>query len=63
MPIASDSINYLTVLTKYHTHPGEISADTYIPKDFPKNGPLVVVLHAGQSRLASCFCQAIENTA
>lgn len=45
MPISSDTNDHLTVLNKFGTDPGSLSADTYIPKNFPTNGPLVVVLH------------------
>jgi len=45
MPIFPDTSNHLTGLEFSGTDPGSLSADTYIPKNFPKNGPLVVVLH------------------
>ncbi|QJQ94877.1 MULTISPECIES: PHB depolymerase family esterase [Halomonadaceae] len=45
MPTSSESHDRLTVLKKFGTDPGSLHADTYIPKNFPKNGPLVVVLH------------------
>ncbi len=45
MPISSDTGDRLTVLNEFGTDPGSLRADTYIPKNFPKNGPLVVVLH------------------
>ena len=35
----------LSALENFGTDPGSLSADIYIPKNFPKNGPLVVVLH------------------
>ncbi len=45
MPIFSNTNDRLSVLENFGTDPGSLSADTYIPKNFPKNGPLVVVLH------------------
>ncbi|MFT6916678.1 MAG: poly(hydroxyalkanoate) depolymerase family esterase [Motiliproteus sp.] len=35
----------LTKLKTFGTDPGLLSASTYIPENFPKNGPLIVVLH------------------
>lgn len=35
----------LTKLKILGTDPGSLSASTYIPENFPKNGPLIVVLH------------------
>jgi len=37
--------NCLKVLNSFGTDPGSLSADIYIPKNFLKDGPLVVVLH------------------
>lgn len=54
MPISSDTSNRLTVLNNFGTDPGSLSADIYIPKNFPKNGPLVVVLH-GSTQSAESF--------
>lgn len=45
MPISSNTSDRLSALESFGTDPGSLSADTYIPKNFPKNGPLVVVLH------------------
>lgn len=45
MPTLSDSHEALTVLKEFGTDPGSLSANTYIPANFRKNGPLVVVLH------------------
>jgi poly(hydroxyalkanoate) depolymerase family esterase len=44
----------LTVLNRFGTNPGSLSAKTYIPKNFPKNGPLVVVLH-GSTQSAESY--------
>lgn len=50
MLISSDSRGRLTVLSRFGTDPGSLRASIYIPKSFPENGPLVVVLHgSGQS--------------
>lgn len=40
-----DTSNRLSALGSFGTDPGSLSADIYVPKNFPKNGPLVVVLH------------------
>lgn len=45
MPTSSNTSDRLSVLKNFGTNPGSLSADIYIPKNFPKNGPLVVVLH------------------
>lgn len=45
MSILSDTRSRLTVVEDFGTDPGSLSAETYIPKNFPSNGPLVVVLH------------------
>lgn len=45
MPRTSGSQNRLTDLKEFGADPGALHADTYIPKNFSKNGPLVVVLH------------------
>jgi len=38
----------------FGTDPGSLSADIYIPENFPKNGPLVVVLH-GSTQSADSY--------
>ncbi|MCF7702309.1 extracellular catalytic domain type 1 short-chain-length polyhydroxyalkanoate depolymerase [Loktanella sp. M215] len=45
MTMYTDTNNRLTALPHFGTDPGSLSADIYVPKNFPKNGPLVVVLH------------------
>jgi len=45
MPRTSGSQDRLTDLKEFGADPGSLHADTYIPKNFSKNGPLVVVLH------------------
>jgi poly(hydroxyalkanoate) depolymerase family esterase len=45
MPTSSNTSDRLSALKNFGTDPGSLSADTYIPENFPKNGPLVVVLH------------------
>jgi poly(hydroxyalkanoate) depolymerase family esterase len=45
MPLFSDPRDRLTTLKEFGTNPGSLYADIYIPKNFPKNGALVVVLH------------------
>ena len=45
MSIFSNTSDRLSVLANFGTDPGSLSADIYVPKNFPKNGPLVVVLH------------------
>ncbi len=45
MPMYPETRDRLTALSNFGTDPGSLSADIYIPKNFPKNGPLVVVLH------------------
>lgn len=45
MPTSSDDHDRLTVLKRFGSDPGSLHAKTYIPQSFPKNGPLVVVLH------------------
>jgi poly(hydroxyalkanoate) depolymerase family esterase len=45
MSIFTDTSGRLTALNDFGTDPGSLSADIYIPENFPKNGPLVVVLH------------------
>ncbi len=54
MPLSSNTRDRLTVLNEFGTDPGSLSADTYIPKNFPKNGPLVVVLH-GSTQSAESY--------
>lgn len=46
MQISSDSRDRLTGLDRVGIDPGSLRADIYIPKTFPKNGPLVVILHS-----------------
>lgn len=43
MPTSSGSHDRLTNLKQFGTDPGALHADIYIPKNFAKNGPLVVV--------------------
>lgn len=43
----------MDVLKRFGTDPGSLHAHTYIPENFPKNGPLVVVLHG--------CCQSVES--
>ncbi|WP_249975705.1 extracellular catalytic domain type 1 short-chain-length polyhydroxyalkanoate depolymerase [Vreelandella olivaria] len=50
----SDSRDRLTVLKRFGADPGALHADTYIPKNFPKHGPLVVVLH-GSTQSAESY--------
>lgn len=52
--VSSPSLNRLTALNRFGTDPGSLRADTYIPKNFPKNGPLVVVLH-GSTQTAESY--------
>jgi poly(hydroxyalkanoate) depolymerase family esterase len=54
MPLFSDTSDRLSTLKNFGTDPGSLSADTYIPKNFPKNGPLVVVLH-GSTQSAESY--------
>lgn len=54
MPLFSDARDRLTKLTDFGTNPGSLYADTYIPKSFPKNGALVVVLH-GSTQSAETY--------
>ncbi|NYS61468.1 alpha/beta hydrolase family esterase [Vreelandella salicampi] len=58
MPTSLDSHNRLTDLEEFGTDPGSLQAHTYIPKKFPKNfvknGPLVVVLH-GSTQSAESY--------
>jgi poly(hydroxyalkanoate) depolymerase family esterase len=50
----SHSISHLSLLENFGTDPGALSADIYIPKNFPKNGPLVIVLH-GSTQSAESY--------
>ncbi|MBU2361186.1 MAG: PHB depolymerase family esterase [Alphaproteobacteria bacterium] len=52
MTMYTDTNNRLTALPHFGTDPGSLSADIYIPKTFPKNGPLVVVLHGSTQSAA-----------
>jgi poly(hydroxyalkanoate) depolymerase family esterase len=54
MPIFSDTHDRLTVMNEFGTDPGSLHADTYIPKNFQKNGALVVVLH-GSTQSAESY--------
>jgi poly(hydroxyalkanoate) depolymerase family esterase len=54
MPTSSVSHARLTDLKQFGTDPGSLHADTYVPKNFPKNGPLVVVLH-GSTQSAESY--------
>lgn len=54
MSISSESRDLLIALDSFGTDPGSLSADIYIPKNFPKNGPLVVVLH-GSTQSADSY--------
>lgn len=58
MPRTSGSCNRLADLEEFGTDPGSLHANTYIPKKFPKNfmknGPLVVVLH-GSSQSSESY--------
>lgn len=54
MSASSKTRGHLTTLHSFGTDPGSLRANTYIPKNFPKNGPLVVVLH-GSSQSAESY--------
>jgi poly(hydroxyalkanoate) depolymerase family esterase len=54
MPLLSKTPDRLTALDEFGTDPGSLSADIYIPENFPKNGPLVVVLH-GSTQSAESY--------
>lgn len=54
MPPSSNARDSLTVMNTFGTDPGSLRADTYVPKNFPKNGPLVVVLH-GSTQSAESY--------
>ena len=54
MPLSSETHDRLTVLNAFGTDPGSLSAGTYVPKGFPKNGPLVVVMH-GSTQSAESY--------
>ncbi|KAA0009968.1 PHB depolymerase family esterase [Billgrantia pellis] len=54
MSTSSDNGDRLTDLKKFGTDPGSLHADTYIPKNFQKNGPLIVVLH-GSTQSAESY--------
>lgn len=49
-----DDDDRLTALKGFGTDPGSLLANTYIPESFPKNGPLVVVLH-GSTQSAESY--------
>lgn len=54
MSISVTSHDHLISLDSFGTDPGSLSADIYIPKNFPKNGSLVVVLH-GSTQSADSY--------
>ncbi|MER0238919.1 PHB depolymerase family esterase [Fulvimarina sp. MAC8] len=54
MPTFPKANDRLTILSEFGTDPGSLRAGTYIPKNFPNNGPLVVVLH-GSSQSAESY--------
>jgi len=54
MPIPSTTTNRLSAMHNFGTDPGSLSAEIYIPENFPKNGPLVVVLH-GSTQSAESY--------
>ncbi len=54
MSIFSNTSNHLTDLGDFGSDPGALSADIYIPENFKKNGPLVVVLH-GSTQSAESY--------
>ncbi|MBL4919294.1 alpha/beta hydrolase family esterase [Szabonella alba] len=54
MSATSTTANRLFVMEKFGTDPGSLSAEVYIPENFPKNGPLVVVLH-GSTQSAESY--------
>ena len=54
MPRNSASQDRLTDLKEFGTDPGSLHAGIYIPKNFSKNGPLVVVLH-GSTQSAESY--------
>lgn len=54
MSLASSAHGRLTALDGFGTDPGSLSANIYIPKNFPENGPLVVVLH-GSTQSAESY--------
>lgn len=53
MPPSADRHDHLTALAHFGTDPGSLLANTYIPTSFPKNGPLVVVLHGSTQSAGS----------
>ncbi len=54
MPACPKTSDRLSVLENFGTDPGALSADIFIPKDLPKNSPLVVVLH-GSTQSAESY--------
>ncbi|WP_241697486.1 hypothetical protein [Vreelandella salicampi] len=56
MPTSLDSHDRLTDLKRFATDPGSLQSDTYIPKNFPNNGPLVVVLHGSTQSAEGYDC-------
>lgn len=51
---ALDTGDHLRPLEEFGTDPGSLRASTFVPETFPKNGPLVVVLH-GSSQSADSY--------
>ena len=54
MPTSLISSDRLSAMPIFGTNPGSLSAEIYIPENFPKNGPLVVVLH-GSTQSAESY--------
>lgn len=54
MSLPPEVSDRLTTLNGFGTDPGSLSADIYIPKNFSKNSPLVVVLH-GSTQSAESY--------
>ncbi|MDC8830156.1 extracellular catalytic domain type 1 short-chain-length polyhydroxyalkanoate depolymerase [Alteromonas gilva] len=50
----SHNISHLCALENFGSNPGALRADIYIPRNFPKNGPLVIVLH-GSTQSAEIY--------
>lgn len=54
MSSSSGNGDRLTDLKEFGSDPGSLHADTYLPKNFPSNGPLIVVLH-GSTQSAESY--------
>lgn len=54
MTVSTPSPDRLSTLKRFGSDPGSLRANTYIPKNFSKNGPLVVVLH-GSTQTAESY--------